>query len=112
MSSARYYFRSRYYFRYYFRYWYYFRYSQVLFSLFYFRYFRRRGEHDLARKYLAEAQQIAERGPMPLFLADIQLHRARMFHDKTELAQAAKLISTLAYDRRTEELLDAEVALS
>ena len=84
----------------------------VLFSLFYFRYFRRRGEHDLARKYLAEAQQIAERGPMPLFLADIQLHRARMFHDKTELAQAAKLISTLAYDRRTEELLDAEVALS
>ena len=71
-----------------------------------------RGEHDLARKHLAEAQQIAERGPMPLFLADIHLHRARMFHDKTELAQTAKLIRTLAYGRRYDELLDAEQALS
>ena len=70
-----------------------------------------RGEHDLARKHLAEAQQIAERGPMPLFLADIHLHRARMFHDKTELAQTAKLIRTLAYGRRYDELLDAEHAL-
>ena len=70
-----------------------------------------RGEHDLARKHLAEAQQIAERGPMPLFLADIHLHRARMFHDRDELAQAAKLIRTLAYGRRYDELLDAEHAL-
>ncbi|MBX3416240.1 MAG: NACHT domain-containing protein [Pirellulaceae bacterium] len=37
-----------------------------------------RGEHSLAEKHLAEAQQIAERGPMPLFLADIHLTRARM----------------------------------
>lgn len=66
---------------------------------------------SLARKHLAEAQQIAERGPMPLFLADIHLHRARMFHDKTELAQAAKLIRPLAYGRRYDELLDAEQAL-
>ena len=71
-----------------------------------------RGEHDLARKHLAEAQQIAERGPMPLFLADIHLHRARMFHDRDELAQTAKLIRTLAYGRRYDELLDAEQALS
>ena len=28
--------------------------------------------------YLSEAQQIAERGPMPLFLADVHLHRARL----------------------------------
>ena len=84
----------------------------VLFSLFYFRYFRRRGEHDLARKYLAEAQQIAERGPMPLFLADIQLHRARMFHNGDELAKAAKRIRDLGYGRRYGELLDAEQALS
>ena len=54
-----------------------------------------RGEHDLARKLLDEAQQIAERGPMPLFLADIHLHRARMFRDKGELAKAGKLIREL-----------------
>ena len=71
-----------------------------------------RGEHDLARKYLAEAQQIAERGPMPLFLADIHLHRARMFHDRPALSHAAHLIRTLAYGRRYDELLDAEQALS
>ncbi len=70
-----------------------------------------RGEHDLARKHLAEAQQIAERGPMPLFLADIHLHRARMFRDNAELAQAAKLIRDLGYGRRYDELLDAEQAL-
>jgi hypothetical protein len=69
-----------------------------------------RGEHDLARKHLAEAEQIAERGPMPLFLADIHLHRGRMFHDKTELAHAAKLIRTLGYGRRYDELADAEAA--
>ncbi len=69
-----------------------------------------RGEHDLARKHLAEAQQIAERGPMPLFLADIHLDRARVFRDKAELAKAAQLIRDLGYGRRTEELADAEAA--
>jgi tetratricopeptide (TPR) repeat protein len=70
-----------------------------------------RGEHDVALKHLAEAQQIAERGPMPLYLADIHLHRARMFRDKAELAQAAQLIRDLGYGRRYEELADAEVGL-
>ncbi|MES2671114.1 MAG: SEFIR domain-containing protein [Pseudomonadota bacterium] len=81
------------------------------------------GEHDLALKHLAEAQQIAERGPMPLFLADIHLTRARLAGSvkeeggmmnvdaKVELAQAATLIRTLGYGRRTEELADAEAAL-
>jgi tetratricopeptide (TPR) repeat protein len=69
-----------------------------------------RGEHALALKHLAEAQQIAERGPMPLFLADVHLHRARMFKDKTELAKAAQLIRDLGYGRRDEELADAEAA--
>lgn len=69
-----------------------------------------RGDQELARKYLAEAQQIAERGPMPLFLADVHLHRARMFRDKAELAQAARLIRDLGYGRRAEELADAEAA--
>jgi hypothetical protein len=70
-----------------------------------------RGEHDLARVRLDEAQQIAERGPMPLYLADIHLHRARFFRDKSELAKAAKLIRDLGYGRRYDELADAEAAL-
>ncbi len=70
-----------------------------------------RGEHDLTRKHLAEAQQIAERGPMPLFLADIHLHRARLFHDPAALAEAARLIRTLGYGRRYQELADAEAVL-
>lgn len=71
-----------------------------------------RGEHDLTRKHLAEAQQIAERGPMPLFLADIHLHRARLFHAPPALAEAARLIRTLGYGRRYQELADAEAALA
>lgn len=82
-----------------------------------------RGEHGLALKHLAEAQQIAERGPMPLFLADIHLTRARFAASakgeggwmnvdaKAELAQAAKLIRTLGYGRRDQELADAEAAI-
>lgn len=69
-----------------------------------------RDEHDLARKHLAESQQIAERGPMPLLLADVHLHRARMFRDRTELARAAQLIRDLGYGLRYEELADAEAA--
>ena len=69
-----------------------------------------RGEHDLAEKHLTEAQQIAERGPMPLFLADIHLTRARLFRDRDELSKAATLIRDLGYGRRTEELEDAEKA--
>jgi len=34
---------------------------------------------DSAQEDLDEAWEIAERGPMPLFLADIHLHRARLF---------------------------------
>ncbi len=70
-----------------------------------------RGEHDLARKNLTEAQQIAERGPMPLFLADVHLHRARMFCDRTALALAAKLIRAHGYGRRYQELADAEAVI-
>jgi hypothetical protein len=69
-----------------------------------------RGDHALAEKHLAEAQQIAERGPMPLFLADIHLHRARMFRNRDELTKAAKLIRELGYGRRYQEFADAEEA--
>jgi tetratricopeptide (TPR) repeat protein len=69
-----------------------------------------RGEHDAARARLNEAQQIAERGPMPLYLADVHLHRARLFRDRAELAKSAKLIRELGYGRRHDELADAEEA--
>jgi TIR domain len=82
-----------------------------------------RGEHGLALKLLAEARQIAERGPMPLFLADIHLTRARLaacakgeggwmkVDANAELAQAAQLIHELGYGRRDQELADAEAAI-
>ena len=81
-----------------------------------------RGEPTLTQRHLAEAQQIAERGPMPLYLADIHLTRARLagidkevaaswnVDPKGELAKAAKLIRDLGYGRRYEELADAEAA--
>jgi hypothetical protein len=60
------------------------------------------------RRLLAEAQQIAERGPMPLHLADVYLHRARLFHDRSALAEARALIERHGYGRRRDELADAE----
>ncbi len=69
-----------------------------------------RGDAAAARAALAAAQGIAERGPMPLYLADIHLHRARLFRNRAELAQAARLIRDLGYGRRYDELADAEAA--
>lgn len=59
---------------------------------------------------LDEAWEIAERGPMPLFQADILLYRARLFRDRTALAEARRLIEKHGYHRRDEELADAEEA--
>lgn len=70
-----------------------------------------RDDPATARTYLDQAHDIAARGPMPLYLADIHLHRARLFRDKAELAKAAKLIRDLGYGRRYDELADAEAAL-
>ncbi len=92
-----------------------------------------------AARLLDEAQQIAERGPMPLYLADVHLHRARLasiqssvasnqssvasgqsaasggafagVDPKAELAKARALIEHHEYWRRREELEDAEAAL-
>jgi len=67
-----------------------------------------------------EAWEIAERGPMPLFLADIHLYRARLFFREAaypwqspqhDLAEARQLIFKHGYLRRKEELEDAEKAL-
>ena len=69
-----------------------------------------RGDAASARTALDQAQQIAERGPMPLHLADIHLHRARLFGDRAELARARDLIQNHAYGRRNDELQDAESA--
>jgi hypothetical protein len=39
---------------------------------------------ESAKSDLDEAFEIAERGPMPLFMADIHLHRARLFGLSTD----------------------------
>lgn len=64
-----------------------------------------------ARAALDEAEAIALRGPMPLHLADIHLHRARLFADRAELDKARALIEKHGYNRRLPELHDAEAAL-
>jgi hypothetical protein len=69
-----------------------------------------RGDHPACRAALDEAQQIAERGPMPLYLADIHLHRGRLFRDCAEIAKARTLIDRHGYGRRNQELADAEEA--
>ena len=83
------------------------------------------GDAAASSHALAEAQQIAERGPMPLVLADVHLHRARLVgmtnaegrmtnwpgvDPKAELAKARALIAKHGYGRRLEELADAEAA--
>jgi hypothetical protein len=79
---------------------------------------------------LDEAWEIAERGPMKLFLADIHLYRARLFGIRNsevgsaneagqypwespaaDLAAAEKLINECGYHRRDEELADAKAVL-
>ena len=82
---------------------------------------------ESAQSDLDEAWEIAERGPMPLFLADIHLHRARLFRGLTseadgasypwqspaaDLAAARRLIEKHGYGRRMEELEDAEATLN
>jgi len=69
-----------------------------------------RGDAASARAALDQAREIAERGSMPLYLADIHLHRARLFRDQAELAKARDLIEKHGYWRRNDELEDAEAA--
>jgi tetratricopeptide (TPR) repeat protein len=70
------------------------------------------GQPEAARADLDEAQEIAERGPMPLFLADIALYRGRLFGDRAALVEARRLIVKHGYGRRLGELEDAEAALA
>jgi tetratricopeptide (TPR) repeat protein len=93
------------------------------------------GDPDAARAALDEALQIARRGPMPLFEAEVLLYRARLggwasrppFGDvatadrgqdapapsspQADLAAARRLIEHHGYGRRLPELEDAEAAL-
>ncbi|WP_347279774.1 hypothetical protein [Plasticicumulans sp.] len=64
-----------------------------------------------ARAALDAAQRIAERGGMKLFLADVHLHRARLFDDRTALDAARQLIDATGYERRRGELDDAQCRL-
>ncbi|HEV7405477.1 MAG TPA: ATP-binding protein, partial [Chthoniobacteraceae bacterium] len=83
---------------------------------------------ESAQSGLDEAWEIAERGPMPLFLADIHLHRARLFFRETaypwnqhpdgtprgpvdDLKEARRLIEKHGYWRRKEEFNDARAII-
>ena len=88
---------------------------------------------ESAQSDLDEAWEIAERGPMPLFMADVCLYRARLFgvrgrlgssqsldvsdekypwkSAEHDLSEARRLIEKHGYWRRKEELEDAEAAL-
>ncbi len=69
------------------------------------------GRPDDALTDLDEADDIARRGGMQLHLADLALHRARLFADHDALKEARKLIEECGYGRRLPELQDAEHAL-
>lgn len=69
------------------------------------------GDAPGAQADLDEAWAIAEAGPMPLFMAEIQLYRARLFHDRTALAEARRLIEAHGYGRRLGELEDADAVV-
>ncbi|HEX2121303.1 MAG TPA: hypothetical protein VHL59_06655, partial [Thermoanaerobaculia bacterium] len=72
------------------------------------------GDPAAARADLDEVQQLAERGPMRLHLADVHLHRACLFfrenrvEAREELKKARALIQRCGYHRGDEELRDAE----
>ncbi|MGO9173873.1 MAG: TIR domain-containing protein [Rhodomicrobium sp.] len=77
------------------------------------------GDTTAADESLREAETIAQRGPMPLFMADAQLLRARIQLSEHRLARArhyrdaaAALIEAHGYGRAAPELavLDAEIA--
>nr|VFK19665.1 MAG: SEFIR domain-containing protein [Candidatus Kentron sp. LFY] len=65
------------------------------------------GDNTGARVDLAEALDIAERGPMPLLKVDILLARVRLFPSDPERAaleaEARRLVKRHGYDRRAKE---------
>ena len=76
---------------------------------------------DSAQTDLDEAWEIAEAGPMPLFMADIHLHRAGLFHHITpypwqtpadDAREARRLIEKHGYLRRMADLEVVEAAIA
>jgi hypothetical protein len=72
---------------------------------------------ESAQEDLDEAWEIAERGPMRLFMVDIHLYRARLFFREAkypwespadDLKAAEELVNKCGYHRRDEELADAK----
>lgn len=72
---------------------------------------------ELSKQDLDEAWEIAIRGPMRLFMADIHINRARLFYGeekypwespKKDIQEARKLIEECNYWRRKEELEQLE----
>ncbi|MBA2592626.1 MAG: toll/interleukin-1 receptor domain-containing protein [Gammaproteobacteria bacterium] len=66
-----------------------------------------KGNADGAKADLDETWQIAERGAMKLRMADIHLHRARLFRDRAALEAAARLIEEPGYHRRLRDAREA-----
>jgi tetratricopeptide (TPR) repeat protein len=83
------------------------------------------GDAGRSIEALNRAWQVSERSRMRLFLADVHLHRARLFHwsddypwskspdgsprgPADDLAAAEKIINECGYHRRDEELADAK----
>ena len=62
------------------------------------------------RTELDRAQPIAERGPMPPYLADFHLYRARLFR-RPSRTRESRPARDLGYGRRYDEPADAEAAL-
>ena len=62
------------------------------------------GDPPGARADLEAAESIARRGPMRLHLADVHLHRARLFRDAVELQKASSLVEEIGYRRRKPEI--------
>lgn len=68
------------------------------------------GSAEGANSDLESAWEISSRGQLRLYMADVQLHRARLFRDKKALVESRKFIEECGYWRRKEELKDAEEA--
>ncbi len=64
-----------------------------------------------ARADLDEAHEIAERGGMRLFLADVALYRARFFGARAALTEARRLVEECGGGRRLPEIEDLEASL-
>jgi len=70
------------------------------------------GNAEGSRADLDEAWEIAERGSMRLFLADVALYRARFFGDAAALAEARRLVAECGYGRRLAEIAELEASLA